>query len=32
MQFRNIVSVPLVAFMLATPSFANSVVVDYDHT
>ena len=32
MQFRNIVSVPLVAFMLTAPVFANSVVVDYDHS
>ena len=32
MQFRNLVSVPLVAFMLTAPVFANSVVVDYDHS
>jgi hypothetical protein len=32
MQFRKIASVPLVAFMLTTPVFANSVVIDYDHS
>ena len=32
MQFRNIVSVPLVAFMLTAPVFANSVVVDHNHS
>jgi hypothetical protein len=32
MQFRKIASVPLVAIMLTTPVFANSVAVDYDHS
>lgn len=32
MQVRNIFSVPLVALILTTPVFANSVAVDYDHS
>lgn len=32
MRFKTIYAMPLIAALLATPAFANSVVVDYDHS